>query len=261
MLERLMLEAETRVAQEGAGQRRLPANASEAAAQGPAQAGQIRRTHIGELAGLHVAPDLLKGIQLRGIRRQALHAEPGALAPQVRRHVSTLVTAQAVPDQYDATPSEMPLERAQEGYQAAIGVRAGAGVEEEPAAPTIPPERQGARDRQAFPVPTCVNEDRGFAPRRPCATDYRVLRDAAFVFEDEPGALALGVFFSRGQRVRFHPAMAASSRSRDCRPGRCSDHPKARSPRQTWPGWWTTPVTRSSNVASPGNRPTPVVRP
>src|SRR2546422_2503234 len=99
MLERLMLEAETRVAQEGAGQRRLPANASEAAAQGPAQAGQIRRTHIGELAGLHVAPDLLKGIQLRGIRRQALHAEPGALAPQVRRHVSTLVTAQAVPDQ------------------------------------------------------------------------------------------------------------------------------------------------------------------
>ena len=236
MLERLMLEAETRVAQEGAGQRRLPANASEAAAQGPAQAGQIRRTHIGELAGLHVAPDLLKGIQLRGIRRQALHAEPGALAPQVRRHVSTLVTAQAVPDQYDATPSEMPLERAQEGYQGAIGVRAGAGVEEEPAAPTIPPERQGARDRQAFPVPTCVNEDRGFAPRRPCATDYRVLRDAAFVFEDEPGALALGVFFSRGQRVRFHPAMAASSRSRDCRPGRCSDHPKARSTRQTWPG-------------------------
>ncbi len=235
MLER-MREAETRVVQEGTGQRWLPANAREAAAQGPAQAGQVRGTHIGEFAGLHVAPDLLQRIQLRGIRRQALHGQPGALAPQVRRHVSTLVTPEAVPDQHDTTPAEMALERAQEGHQGPIGVGAGASMEEESAASPIPAERQGPRHRQALPVPARVDEDRGFTPRRPRATDYRMLRDPAFVFEDEPGMLALGVFFSRGQLVRFHSAIAASSRSRACRPGRCSDHPKARSTRQTWPG-------------------------
>src|SRR5712664_580090 len=195
MLE-VMSEAEARVAQESAGQRRLLANASEAAAQGLAQAGEIRRTHVGEFARLHVAPGLVGRIRLRGIRRQALHGEPGALALQVRRHVSTLVTTQAVPDQHDAAPSKMPLERAHEGHEGAIGVRAGAGMEEEPAAPAIPAVRQGARHRQAFPVAAGVNEDRSFAAGRPRATHYRVLRDTAFVLEAEPGALPLGVFLA-----------------------------------------------------------------
>jgi hypothetical protein len=66
------------------------------------------------------------------------------------------------------------------------------------------------------------------------------------VFEDEPGPLPLGVFFSCGQRGLFPRAMADSSRSRARRPGRWSDHPSALSTRQTWPGvldriarrWW-----------------------
>ena len=236
MLVSLMLEAEARVVQEGPGQRRLLADTSEAAAQRLAQAGQIRRTHVGELAGLHVAPDLLDRIQLRGVRWQAFHGEPGALAPHVRRHVSTRVTAQAVPDQHDAAPTKMPLERAHEGHERAIGVCPGAGVEEEPAAPPIPAVRQGTRHRQALPVPAGVKEDRRLAARRPRATHYRVLRDAAFVLEDEPRVPPLGVFFSWGHRVLFHRAIAVSSRSRACRPGRWSDHPKARSTRQTWPG-------------------------
>jgi hypothetical protein len=231
-----MLEAETRVVQEGPRQRRLLADASEATAQRLAQTGQIRCTHVGELARLHVAPDLLDRIQLRGVCRQALHGEPGPLAPHVRRHVATLVTAQAVPDQHDTAPSKMPLERAQEGHERAIGVGAGAGLEEEPAAPTIPAVCQGARHRQAFPVPAGVKEDRRLAARRPRAPHYRVLRDAAFVLEDEPGAPPLGVFFSWGHRGLFHRAIADSSRSRACRPGRWSDHPNARSTRQTWPG-------------------------
>lgn len=51
-----MLEAEARMTQEGSGQRRLPTDTSEAAAQWPTQTGQIRRTHVGEFASLHVAP-------------------------------------------------------------------------------------------------------------------------------------------------------------------------------------------------------------
>src|SRR5258708_35944614 len=132
MLE-VMSEAEARVAQESAGQRRLLADASEAAAQGLAQAGEVRRTYVGEFARLHVAPDLLERIQLRGIRRQALHGEPGALALQVHRHVSTLGTTQAVPDQHDAAPPKMPLERPHQAHAAAIGGPAGAATGEEPA--------------------------------------------------------------------------------------------------------------------------------
>jgi hypothetical protein len=45
-----------------------------------------------------------------------------------------------------------------------------------------------------------------------------------------------GVFFSCAQRRVFHCAIAASSRSRARRVGRCSDQPIPRRSRQTWPG-------------------------
>ena len=231
-----MSEAEARVAQEGAGQRGLPADAGQAAAQWAAQAGEVGGTHVGQFTRLHIAPDLFEGIQLRGVGGQPLHGEPGALPAKIRGHVATLVAAQAVPDQHDPAAAKMPLERAHEGHQGPVGVCAGGGVEEEAAAPAVPAKRQGARHRQALPVAAGVPEDRRFAARRPGATDYRVLRDAAFVLEDEPGPLPRGVFFSRGQRVLFHSAIAASSRSRAWRPGRWIDHPKPRSTRQTWPG-------------------------
>jgi hypothetical protein len=62
------------------------------------------------------------------------------------------------------------------------------------------------------------------------------VREAALVLEDEPGSTAPGVFFTRGHRVRFHCAMAAASRSRACRTGRCTDQCKARNRYHTCPG-------------------------
>lgn len=224
------------MAQERAGQRGLSADTGKAAAQRAAQTGKIGSTHVGQINRLHVAPHLLQGIQLGRIGGQLLDSEPGPLPAKIRLHVPTLVTAQAVPDQYDAASAEVPLERAHEGHQGAVGVRAGIGLEEESAPPPIPAKRQGPGHRQPLPIAAHVHQDRRFAARRPGATDYRVLRDSAFVLEDEPGPAAPGVFFSRGQRVRFHSAIAASSRSRAWRPGRWSDHPKPRSTRQTWPG-------------------------
>jgi hypothetical protein len=60
--------------------------------------------------------------------------------------------------------------------------------------------------------------------------------EAAFVFEDEPGAPAAGVFFTRRQPVLFHAVTAASLRSRDCRAGRWTDQFSARSRYHTCPG-------------------------
>jgi hypothetical protein len=219
--------------QEGAGQGGLPADPGEAAPQGPVQAGEIGCAHISQVGGLHVAPDLFDRIQLRGIGGQGLHGEPGALAGEVGGHVATLVSAQAIPDQDDPAPAKMPLEGAHERDERTIGIAAGMGLEKEPRSAPIPAKRQRAGHRQAFPVPARVTQDGGVPTRGPGAADYRMLRDAAFVLEDEPGPLAAGVFFSCGQRRCFHSAIAASLRSRACRPGRWSDHPSARSTRQT----------------------------
>ena len=81
-----------------------------------------------------------------------------------------------------------------------------------------------------------VGQDGRLATGGPGAPDDRLLGDAAFVLEDEPGVLPRGVFFRAGQRRLFHSAMAVSSRSRARRAGRWSDQPNARSTRQTWPG-------------------------
>ncbi len=74
-----------------------------------------------------------------------------------------------------------------------------------------------------------MGQDRRLAPRRPGAADDGVMRESAFVLEDEPRAPAAGVFFTRGHPVRVHCAIAASLRSRAWRTGRCTDHCNARS--------------------------------
>ena len=51
------------------------------------------------------------------------------------------------------------------------------------------------------------------APRSAGAADDGLLREAAFVFEDEPRVAAAGVFFSCAQRRVFHCSMAVSFRS------------------------------------------------
>ena len=222
--------------QEGASQAGLSADAREATAQGAAQTGEIQDAQVREVRGLHIAPHLLDRVQLRSVGRQGLHREPRALARHVRPHVPTLVAAQAVPDEDDAPPAQMPFEGAQKRDERVIGIAARMGLEEEPTPTPIPAKGQGPGYRQASPVPPRVTQDWRLAARGPGAPDYGLLRDAAFVLENEPGPLPAGVFFSCGHRRCFHAAIAASLRSRAWRPGRCKDQPSARNTRQTWPG-------------------------
>ena len=108
------------------------------------------------------------------------------------------------------------------------------GVNDSPAA--IPAKGQRPRDRQPLPIPTRVDQDWRLAARGPGAADDGLLRDTAFVFEDDPGPLAAGVFFSWAHRRVFHCAITASSRSRARRAGRCRDQFKSRRMRHTCPG-------------------------
>ena len=167
----------------------------------------------------------LHGVEIRRIGGQALDVEPRALAGHVARHAAAPVGGQPVPEQDDGAAAEVPLEGPQERDQPAIGVGAWARLEEEPAAPAIPAEGQRDGDREPLPESAGVGQDGGPAPRRPRPPDHRVVREAALVLEEEPGPAAPGVFVTRGHRVRFHGAMAAASRSRACRTGRCQGSP------------------------------------
>jgi len=231
-----MSETQPRVTQEGEGKVGMTTDASEAPTQRGPERGEIRCADVREFTRLDVAPDLFDGVELRRIGGQPFDGEPPALPAQIPEHAAALVAAEAIPDQDDAPAGEMAFERLHERDEDLVGVAPGVRLKEEAAAAAVPPKRQGPGDGQAGPMSTGVRQDGRLAARGPRAPADGLLGDTAFVLEDEPRVLAAGVFFRVAQRRRFHHVIAASSRSRACRAGRWSNHPKARSTRQTWPG-------------------------
>jgi len=231
-----MLERQARVLQEREGELWLPAHAGKASVQRRPQGCQVRGTDVGEFPRLDVAPDLFNGVQFGGVGRQAFDGQPGALAGQIGRHDPALMAAEPIPNEHDALAREVPLEGAEKRDEGDVGVRPGPRLKEEARAAAIPAKGQRARNGQTLPVAAGVDQDRRFAARGPRPADHGLLRDAAFVFEDEPGVVASGVFFSCAHRRVFHCSMARSSRSRARRAGRCRDQFSPRRRRHTWPG-------------------------
>jgi hypothetical protein len=247
-----MLELESFMAEEAGGEFGVTADAAEAAVKRAAKATKLGRAHVGQFARLDIAPHLFDGIQFGRVRGQAFNGEPGPLPREICFHPPALVGAEAVPDQQDSLATKVTLERSEERDQTRVGVRPGQRLKEEADIAPVPAERQCAGDGEPLPMPAGMPQDRRLAARCPRPADDGLLRDAAFVLEDEPGAAALGVFFSCAQRVVFHSAIAASSRSRARRAGRWSDHPSFRNTRHTCPGWCSTPVTRWMATATRG---------
>jgi len=232
----IILERQSRVAEKGEGELRLPSDAREAPMRRVPQPGEVIRADVGQFAALHIAPHLFDRVQLRRVPWQAFDRQPGTLAAQIGAHGSALVGAQPVPEEAHAPAPKVPLELSHEGDQRHVGVTPRARLKVEPRPPRVPAERQRPSDRQALPVGPGMSQDGGLPARGPSAPDDGLLRDAAFVLEDEPGPLAAGVFFTVGQRRLTHCRIAASSRSRARRAGRCSDHCNPRKRYQTWPG-------------------------
>ena len=232
----VMSERQPGVTKKREGQVWLASHAREARVERRAQSGEARRADIGQLPRLDVAPELFDRVQVWRVAGQPLDREPRSLPRQVGGHHAARVATQAVPDEQHALTGEVALEVAQKRNEGGVRVAPGARLEEEASPAAVPAKRQRAGDRQPLPIPTRVDQDRRFAARGPRAADDRLLRDAAFVFEDEPGVLAPGVFFSCAQRRVFHCAIAASSRSRARRAGRWSDQFNPRRIRHTCPG-------------------------
>src|SRR5262245_29987141 len=238
--------------QEAEGQRRARANATTAPAQRTAQGQDVGGAEIGDVPGLDVAPHLLDRIEIARVRGEPLNVQPPALAHEIPRHASAPVSGQPIPQQDPRGPAEVPREGAQEPDERDIGVRPGPRLKVEAAGPAIPAKRQRGGDGQALPIGPGMTQDWRVPPRGPRPPDYGLVGEAAFVFEDEPGTPAAGVFFTRRQPALFHAATAAALRSRDCRAGRWTDQFSARSRYQTCPGWNRSPVSRAMTVATRG---------
>jgi hypothetical protein len=221
-------EAEAGMTQEAEGQRRLTANATTAPAQRTAQGQDVGGAEIGDVPGLDVAPHLLDWIEIGRVRGQPLDVQPPALAREIPGHAGALVSGQPIPQQDHRRTAEVPLEGAQEPDERDIGVRPRPRLKVEAAAPAIPAKRQRGGDGQAPPIGPGMTQDWRVPPRGPRPPDYGLVGEAAFVFEDEPGAPAAGVFFARRQPALFHAATAAALCSRDCRAGRWTDQFSAR---------------------------------
>lgn len=228
-----MSQRQARVTQERERERGLSPDPGEASAEGMAKHGELDRAHVGEFSAFDVPPDLFDWVQFGRVGGQPFDRQPRPLSGEVGGHDSALMRAEAVPDENDPLPSEVAFEGAQEPNQRDVLVAPGLGVKVETGAPGVPAEGQGRRDREPLPVATDMGQDRRVTTRRPRPADDGLLRDAAFVFEDEPGVLAPGVFFTAGHRRVTHCRIAASSRSRARRAGRCRDQLSPRKMYQT----------------------------
>ena len=224
------------MAQKAERERRLTPNAAEASAQRAAQRQDFSGAEVGDVPSFDVAPHLLDRVEIGSVCGKPLDVEPATLAREIPGHASALMSRQTVPQQDDRGATEVPLEGAQEADQRDVGIRPGPRLKIEAAAPAVPAKRQRGGDRQTLPIGAGRPQDRRVPARGPRPPDYGLVREAAFVFEDEPGVPAPGVFFTRRQPVLFHAVTAASLRSRDCRAGRWTDQFSARSKYQTCPG-------------------------
>lgn len=228
-----MSERQARVTQECEREGGLSPNPREAQAERTPKPAEILGADVRELGAFDVAPDLFDGIQVRRVPGEPFDRQPGSLPGQIGGHRPTLVRAESVPNEDHAPAPEVAFQATQEADERDVGVAAGMGVEVEPGAAAVPAKGQRPRDGQARPVPASVSQDGRVTAGRPRPADNGLLRDAAFIFEDEPRVLALGVFFTVGQRWLTHCRMAASSRSRARRAGRCRDQLSPRRMYQT----------------------------
>lgn len=227
-----MSSKKTRVGEEGATEPASAADGTDTSAYAAAQPVQILDGSVGQCGRIQMRPELLDGIQLRGIGRQRLDPEPVAVTGQgLLRDVAT-VSGQSVPEQ-DHRAASVPSERLEKAHN--LGAAHAALVQSQKPAqpPTVGAGQHGADPRQLLPVER-FHHARSLASRRPSGTDGGTLRERALVQKDQPGVQPCGVFFTCGQRPRTQRQMATSLRSRARRSGRWRLHPSCRSTRQTW---------------------------
>src|SRR5258708_6491359 len=138
------------------------------------------------------------------------------------------MSARAVPNH-----QQLAIQMTQEMFEKVNDLGAADGAWEQPEV-KVPPGYAG-HGRQSFPIEVIL-QHRSLSSRGPSSATMRSLAQSAFVDEDDDEPLFLGFFLISGQRLRFHCAMARSSRSMARPVGRWGLQPSCRSRRHTCPG-------------------------
>jgi len=172
--------------------------------------------------GLGIGPDAFVGIELGCVGRKELEMEARIAAAQLANRLS--LVDRGIIEDADHVASEVTQrvteERAHLGLADVVAVATE--VEAHPAAHRA--DGQSRDDRQAV-VPVVVGDLRCLSARRPGPPKGRDQEEPRFVDEEEMRLPARGVFFTCGQRVRFHRSMRSSSRSSARRSGFCGLNP------------------------------------
>src|SRR5882724_7769085 len=199
-------------------------------------------TQIGQLALLHVAPEVLDRVEFRRVGGQSFQDEVPVERFDVVLDEATAVRRQAVPDD-EQLAANLLGQSLQEFDELRAADRTGMQSEIEI------PETDASDDGELLPV-EAVLQDRSLAFGRPGLDASGSLAQSAFVDEDDGAAFAAGLFFSAGQRLRRHCLIAASSRWMARPAGRWLEKPNSRRMRQTLTVMYATPNSRSINLAT-----------
>jgi hypothetical protein len=110
---------------------------------------------------------------------------------------------QMIPDEDDSLFADEAPQLLQKLDQAGGVVTIGLGSSKQACRLSIPAKTQSGGYRPLAPMIAARPQDRRFPSRRPSGSDRRLLREAGFVWEEDPGALADSVFFISGHRTSF----------------------------------------------------------
>lgn len=191
---------------------------------------EIGGSVVRERVALGVAPDEFDGVEFGGVWWQqfGLHLRMGG-EPALDHPAAMRVAA--IPDNRARVTHEPPQVPEEGADRRGVDTRVGRKPEVAPDPIAARRDDEGRDDRHLLARAAPLIEGRRLPARRPGAPHERGDQDPRFVNEDERGSPARGVFFTCGQRVFTHRAIAASSRSSARRAGCWGLHPKACSTR------------------------------
>jgi len=189
---------------------------------------EVFRAEVGQLVLLAVPPNVFDRVKLRRVSRQVLHMDLPLLARDKLAYRSTAVHRQSIPDNQQLG-GDVSLEVLQELNDLLRLNRSREQSEVEA------PDRNASYRRKALPVERIL-QNRRLPPWRPGPDTVGPLTQAALVHKHYGAVLLEGFFFNSGQRTRFHPRIAGSSRWVARPAGRWQLQPNERKIRHTCPG-------------------------
>lgn len=167
-------------------------------------------------APLHQRPHPLVRVEFWSVGREVLEVQ-ARVAPQQLDQRTTLVGLGAIQDG-DDRPAKVAQEMAEEERHAGLTDVLKRELVVQAKTLTLRTDRDRRDDRNPI-VPLTVAVDGRLTSRRPSPQHGGNQEETRFVRKDEVGTQPCGVFFTRGQVLRFQRSMARSSRSTARRSG------------------------------------------